>query len=119
MKFKLETAELFVPDGLPAKEALERTTHMAFGAHQDDLEIMAYDGIITCFQQPGKWYTGVVVTNGSGSARDDIYKEYTDDDMRAVRARRTSCAAVRSTCSTFRRRICTRVMAAAISTPSA
>ncbi len=94
MKFKLETAELFVPDGLPAKEALERTTHMAFGAHQDDLEIMAYDGIITCFQQPGKWYTGVVVTNGSGSARDDIYKEYTDDDMRAVRFKEQKKAAV-------------------------
>jgi len=29
MKFNLETAEIFVPDGLPAEEALARTTHMA------------------------------------------------------------------------------------------
>jgi hypothetical protein len=37
MKFYLETAEVFVPDGLSAEEALARTTHMAVGAHQDDL----------------------------------------------------------------------------------
>ena len=94
MKFNLETAELFVPDGLPAKEALARTTHLAVGAHQDDLEIMAYEGIITCFQQTDKWFTGVVVTNGSGSAREDIYKDYSDDDMRAVRFKEQKKAAV-------------------------
>lgn len=51
MKFKLDSAELFVPDGLPPREALARTTHMAVGAHQDDLEIMAVDGILLCFQR--------------------------------------------------------------------
>ncbi len=94
MKFKLETAEFFVPDGLPANEALARTTHMAIGAHQDDLEIMAYEGIMACFQQTELWYTGVVVTNGSGSPRDDLYKEYTDDDMRVVRFKEQKKAAV-------------------------
>ena len=94
MKFKLDTAELFVPDGLPAKEALARTTHLAIGAHQDDLEIMSYEGIMSCFQQDDKWYTGVVVTNGSGSPRDDLYKEYTDEDMRVVRFKEQKKAAV-------------------------
>ncbi|MFO7975529.1 MAG: PIG-L family deacetylase [Candidatus Hydrogenedentota bacterium] len=94
MKFKLETAELFVPDGLPAKEALARTTHMGFCAHQDDLEIMAYEGIITCFQQSDQWFTGAVVTNGSGSAREDIYKDYTDEEMRTVRFKEQKKAAV-------------------------
>ena len=51
MKLKLETAEIFVPDGFPAEEALKRTTHMAISAHQDDIEIMAYDGVLKCFQQ--------------------------------------------------------------------
>ncbi|MEA3365097.1 MAG: PIG-L family deacetylase [Candidatus Hydrogenedentes bacterium] len=94
MKFKLETAGIFVPDGLPAKEALARTTHMGICAHQDDLEIMAFEGIITCFQQSDQWFSGVVVTNGSGSAREDIYKEYTDEDMRAVRFKEQKKAAV-------------------------
>ncbi len=83
--FKLDSAQLYVPDGVPAKEALARTTHMAIAAHQDDIEIMAYDGIIKCFQQKDKWFCGVVVTNGSGSPRDDVYKNYTDEEMRVVR----------------------------------
>jgi len=94
MKFKLDTAELFVPDGLPAEPALARTTHMAFGAHQDDLEIMAYSGILECFQREDKWFTGVVVTNGSGSPRDDVYKDYSDDEMRIVRRKEQKKAAV-------------------------
>ena len=85
MEFKMPSAQLFVPDGLGAEAALARTTHMAIGAHQDDLEIMAYDGIIKCFQQTDKWFCGVVVTNGSGSPRDDVYKNYTDEQMREVR----------------------------------
>ena len=85
MKLALDTAEIFVPDGLPTDTALSRTTHMAFAAHQDDIEIMAFPGILECFQQNDLWFTGVVVTNGSGSPRDDVYEDYTDLDMRAVR----------------------------------
>lgn len=94
MKFKLETAELFIPDGLAADAALARTTHMAFAAHQDDIEIMAYSGILDCFQQTDKWFTGVVVTNGSGSPRDDVYKDYTDEEMRVIRRKEQKKAAV-------------------------
>jgi LmbE family N-acetylglucosaminyl deacetylase len=92
--FRLDSAQLFVPDGLPVAEALARTTHMAVGAHQDDLEIMGVDGILACFQQEDRWFTGVVVTNGSGSPRDDLYRDYTDEDMRGVRAKEQKKAAV-------------------------
>jgi LmbE family N-acetylglucosaminyl deacetylase len=92
--FRLDSAQLFVPDGVPVEEALARTTHMAVGAHQDDLEIMGVDGILACFQQEEKWFTGVVVTNGSGSPRDDLYRDYTDEDMRGVRAKEQKKAAV-------------------------
>ncbi len=78
-------AELFIPDGAPEEEALARTTHLGIGAHQDDLEIMAVDGILQCYQQPHKWFTGVVMTNGRGSARSGPYANYTDDEMRDVR----------------------------------
>ncbi|MCX5759029.1 MAG: PIG-L family deacetylase, partial [Candidatus Hydrogenedentes bacterium] len=73
---------------------LARTTQMAGGAHQDDLEIMAYVGILACFQQSEQWFTGVVVTNGSGAPRDDVYKDYTDDAMRVVRRKEQKKAAV-------------------------
>ncbi len=94
MKFNLDTAELFVPDGLPAAEALARTTHLCVSAHQDDIEIMAANPIITCFQQTDKWFTGVVVTDGRGSPRDDLYKGYSDEDMRVVRFKEQKKAAV-------------------------
>ena len=87
MKFTLDSAHVFVPDDLPPQNALARTTHLAIGAHQDDLEIMAIDGILQCFQRSDRWFTGVVVTNGSGSPRDGLYKNYTDTEMRAVRIR--------------------------------
>ena len=93
MKLHRETAEIFVPDGLPAEAALRRTTHMAVGAHQDDLEIMAFDGIIKCFQRQEHWFTGVTVTNGSGSPRADLYSDYTDEAMQVIRRKEQKKAA--------------------------
>jgi len=87
-------AEIFVPDGTPVEQALARTTHLAVGAHQDDLEIMAYRGILECFQQLDKWFCGVNVTNGAGSPRDDLYKDYTDEMMQVVRRKEQKKAAV-------------------------
>jgi LmbE family N-acetylglucosaminyl deacetylase len=94
MKFNRDTAEVFVPDGLSAEAALARTTHLAIAAHQDDIEIMAFDGILACFQREDRWFTGVTVTNGSGSPRDDLYADYTDEAMRAVRRKEQKKAAV-------------------------
>ncbi len=67
-------------------EALSRTTHLAIGAHQDDLEIMAVEGILACYQRQDAWFCGVVVTSGSGSPRAGVYADYTDDEMCVVRA---------------------------------
>ena len=78
-------ADLFVPDGSEIGAALGRTTHLAIGAHQDDLELMAAHGVVECFQHAARWFTGVVVTNGGGSARDFEYKGYSDERMMAVR----------------------------------
>lgn len=85
MKLYNSTAEIFIPDQKPIDEAIKRTTHMAIGAHQDDIEIMAYDGIIKCFNHQENFFFGVVVTNGSGSAREGDYASYTDEEMIQVR----------------------------------
>lgn len=94
MKFHMSTAEIFVPDGLPVEQALTRTTHMCISAHQDDIEIMGARPILDCFQQKELWFTGVVVTDGRGSPRDDLYKDYTDEEMRLVRFKEQKKAAV-------------------------
>ena len=93
MKLTLDTAELYIPDGVEETAALARTTHLAIGAHQDDLEIMASEGIVTCYQQPDQWYTGVVVTNGGGTPRSGIYGNYSDEDMIQVRNKEQKKAA--------------------------
>ena len=94
MKFHLPTAEIFIPDSLPVEQALARTTHLAVAAHQDDIEIMGASPILDCFQQKDLWFTGVVVTDGRGSPRDDLYKEYDDEEMRIVRFKEQKKAAV-------------------------
>lgn len=85
MKLKNSTAEIFIPDNGPIEEAILRTTHMGVVAHQDDLEIVTYDGILKCFGSNENWFSGITVTNGSGSARDGIYAKYSDEDMQKVR----------------------------------
>jgi LmbE family N-acetylglucosaminyl deacetylase len=80
-----DTSEVYVPDGEPVEQALARTTHLAIGAHQDDLEFMAGEPILACYQQPDKWFTGVVVTDGRGSPRAGLYATYSDEDMHTVR----------------------------------
>jgi len=94
MKFNQTSAEIFIPDGHPTDQALTRTTHLAISAHQDDLEIMAAAPIIECYQREDRWFTGVVLTDGRGSPRANLYYAYDDEAMHAVRIKEQKKAAV-------------------------
>ena len=94
MQLNNKHASCFVPDGLPVDEALKRTTHLAVAAHQDDLEIMSYDGILQCLGRQDCWYLGVVVTDGGGSPRNGLYAGYSDREMQAIRRREQDKAAM-------------------------
>jgi len=86
MKFSRADADIYVPAGTDTPEtALGRVTHLAVGAHQDDLEIMAYSGICDCLEGEGLAFGGVVVTNGAGSSRSGPYASCSDGEMQAVR----------------------------------
>lgn len=85
MELKNPGAEIFVPDNKPLDEALPRVTHMGISAHEDDIEFMATHGVLEAFGAPDKWFAGVVVTNGAGSPRDDLYASYSDAQMQTVR----------------------------------
>lgn len=85
MKLNQPNAGLYVPDGASASEALARVTHLGVGAHHDDLEFMAYHGILACYEHADRWFGGVTCTNGSGSARTGSFADYTDEEMMAVR----------------------------------
>ncbi len=85
MKFQMEKAEIFVPDGSSPEAALARTTHLGIGAHQDDLEFMAFHGIQECHESDALWFTGITLTDGAGSARSGAYADFSDDQMRELR----------------------------------
>ncbi len=82
---KLTEAHIYIPDGRPFDDALARTTHLGVGAHPDDLEFMCWHGIQQCLEDEAKGFTGVIVTNGSGSPRSGRYASYSDAEMMVVR----------------------------------
>ena len=75
----------YIPAGTEEQQAIERTTHLAIAAHQDDIEFMAYAPIAECFGAPDKWFGAIVVTDGAGSPRSGLYADYTDEQMKEVR----------------------------------
>lgn len=85
MKFANPGALIFIPDGAGPDAALARTTHLAVGAHPDDIPIMAFDGIERCFGTGDRWFLGITVTDGAGSPRAGSYADLTEAAMRAVR----------------------------------
>lgn len=76
--------EIYVPGGGDAAAAISKTTHLAVSAHEDDIEFMAYDGILACRGGRGS-FTAVILGDGGGSPRAGAYADYTDEEMKRVR----------------------------------
>ena len=93
MKLHQPTAEVYIPDGKPLIDALARVTHLGIGAHQDDLEFMAFHGILDCFARDDQWFGGVTCTNGAGSSRSGPYATFSDAQMMAIRRQEQNTAA--------------------------
>jgi LmbE family N-acetylglucosaminyl deacetylase len=64
---------------------MARVTHLGIGAHQDDLEFMAFHGITQCFGKGDLWFGGVTCTDGAGSARSGKYAGLPDAGMADLR----------------------------------
>lgn len=92
--FSQPGAEIFVPDGSAAEAALRRTTHLGIVAHADDLEFFLWPAIDACFGREDRWFTGVVLSNGSGSPRSGRYAQMTDAEMVVARCSEQRAAAV-------------------------
>jgi LmbE family N-acetylglucosaminyl deacetylase len=84
---------LFIPDNLDTAAALKRTTRLGIGAHQDDLEFMALEGILAGYQNPDEWFGGIICTDGANSARKGPYAPYTSTAMQKVRENEQEAAA--------------------------
>lgn len=86
-------ADLYIPDHVSAAEAQARSSHLGIGAHQDDLEFMAYHGIATCYEQDSAWFSGITCTDGCGSARAGAFANKSDVEMAAIRVQEQRRAA--------------------------
>ncbi len=85
LKLANKTADIYIPDNKSITQAAGRTTHMAIGAHQDDVELLGFHGIGCCFKAKDRWFTGVTVTDGKGSPRSGRYVDMSDKEMASVR----------------------------------
>jgi len=83
--FAQSNSEIYIPDGSDPTQALARTTHLSIAAHQDDIEIMAVEGILQGFENPDVHFTGCVVTDGHGSPRAGKFADVSDDEMAQIR----------------------------------
>jgi LmbE family N-acetylglucosaminyl deacetylase len=88
-----DKAIVYIPSVESQETAFNRTTHMAISAHQDDVEIMAQQGIISCYQKSDCGFAAVIVTNGSGSPRIGEYEHFSDEQMMALRCEEQKNAA--------------------------
>lgn len=75
-----------VPDGADPAVALARTTDLGIVAHPDDLELALVAPVLACRDDPDRWFTGVVVTDGAGSVRPAGLAHLDDAGFVAVRA---------------------------------
>lgn len=94
MKLRKTDSEIFIPEGTSLPEAAARTTHLGVAAHPDDLEIMAYHGILRCFASDQDRFFGIIATDGAGSPRAGFYKKFTDEEMKNVRKKEQKKAAL-------------------------
>jgi LmbE family N-acetylglucosaminyl deacetylase len=79
------SADVYVPDGTLESQAFTRTTDMAVGAHQDDLEVMAVAPIAECYEDATRSFTGIVCGDGAGSPRSGPFAGMPDDRMVELR----------------------------------
>lgn len=87
-------AQVLVPDALPFPDAASRVTHLGVGAHHDDLEFMAFHGIVECMDRTDRWFGGVTCTDGRGSSRSGVFAEMSPEELGRVRAKEQNEAAV-------------------------
>ena len=83
--FAQPNSEVYIPDGSDPADALARTTYLCIAAHQDDIEIMAVEGILRAYENPELHFTGCVVTDGHGSPRAGKFANVSDDEMAQIR----------------------------------
>jgi LmbE family N-acetylglucosaminyl deacetylase len=93
MAFRNSGSEIYAPRYASAEEAFARVTHLAVGAHADDVEIFAAQPILECYDGAQPTFAAVIVSDGRGSVRTGCYADVSDDDLRELRKQEQKAAA--------------------------
>ncbi len=67
------------------KSAFKKITHLAIGAHCDDIELIGFDGIVKHFNSKNNNFFGVVVGNNRGRPIHPKYKDYSPSRIQKIR----------------------------------
>ena len=78
---KLNKGTIYLPNNRNAKPV----KWLCICAHQDDCEIMAVDGILKGYYSKNNSFALIETTDGGGSARTGKFKDYSDEEMKAIR----------------------------------
>lgn len=88
MEFTRSNVDIYVHKlfrSKPLEKILPKTTHLVVGAHQDDIEIMAYHAIQECYRSKSKWLTGITMTDSRTGPRGRVFKSLSDIKMTKLR----------------------------------
>jgi LmbE family N-acetylglucosaminyl deacetylase len=78
----MPTAHIFLGEAFKDHQsALQHTTHLAIGAHPDDLEVMAGEGILHAQTELDDHFYGVICTSGAGSVQTDGAPPLSDSQL--------------------------------------
>lgn len=83
--FEDKTIHLWTPKRKNKIKELKKITHLGIGAHADDLEIIALDGIVKHFKNKKNNFFGIVVSDNKGKPRHPRYKDYSALKMQEIR----------------------------------
>jgi len=87
MKFKNTGSNLYIPTKEDQTAELSNTKYLGIAAHQDDLEIIGFPGILDAHKSKNTLFGGVVCTNGvpkSSKTPEQIRKIRSEEQKRAA-----------------------------------
>ena len=85
---KLQKGKIYYPKNRNSNPV----KYLCICAHQDDCEIMAIDGILKGYYSKKYSFALVETTDGGGSARTGKFKDFTDEEMKAIRVKEQESA---------------------------
>ena len=77
--------QLWLREAKSLKQLSKKVTHLAIGAHSDDLEVIAFDGIVKHFKDKRSNFFGIVVSDNQGKPIHPKYKSSSLSKVQKIR----------------------------------